>query len=304
MAQLADRLQDAMTELTPSERKVARRLISAEPTVALESSATLAAMSGVSAPTVTRFTRKLGFADYAEFQRSVRADIRAQMVSPVDTLQAGVGTELHGLERQGALVAESVRRSFTGVATHDFDSACRLLATTSRPVATFGGWSTHVLARHLARQLQHIRPAVQYVGEAAADATSWAADANGHHVAVLFDLRRYEKRTIELGEGLRRRSVKFVLITDTWMSPCAPLANYVLPVAVDIGYRFDSLVPAMAVVEALVDQTARLLGASAVDRVEVYNAISMAAAPRWDAAQLGSRADSSGAAGSALDVHE
>jgi DNA-binding MurR/RpiR family transcriptional regulator len=292
MVHLADRLQDAMMTFTPSERKVARRLISAEPTVALESGATLAAMSGVSAPTVTRFARKLGFADYAEFQRSVRADIRAQMVSPVDTLQAGVSSDLEGLERHGALVAESVRRSFSSLADHEFHSACRLLATTKGPVATFGGWTTHVLARHLARQLQHIRPGVQFVGESAADVTTWVADADGHQTAVLFDLRRYEKRTIEIVEGLRRRAVKLILVTDTWMSPCAPLATHVLPVTVDNGQGFDSLVPALAVVEALADQTARLLGESAVSRIEAYNAISMAAAPRWDASQQ-ERADAS-----------
>jgi DNA-binding MurR/RpiR family transcriptional regulator len=288
MTQLADRLQEAMTTLTPSERKVARRIISAEPTIVLEPTATLAAMSGVSAPTVTRFTRKLGYEDYAEFQRSVRAEIREQMVSPVETLQTGGRAEAAGLERHGALVAESVRRSFASLAAHEFQSACRLLATTKRPVATFGGWTTHVLARHLARQLQHIRPGVQYVGESAADTTAWEADANSQQAAVLFDLRRYEKRTIEIAEGLRRHTVRFILITDTWMSPCAPLATYVLPVTVDSGHKFDSLVPAMAVVEALVDQTARLLGDAAMSRVEAYNAISMAAAQRWEASEPGS----------------
>lgn len=281
MELIADRVRQEMGSLTAAERKVARRLLSADPTAGLGSTVALAARAGVSGPTVTRFAKKLGFTDYAEFQRAVRADISAQMASPVEILEAGVSAQLDGLARYGALMADSVRNTLSSLAEHEFEAACGLVADRRRAVATVGGLTTHVLARHLATQLQQVRPSVRFLGDSSADTTSSVIEAGPRDTFVIIDLRRYEQRTIELAQELHRRSAKIVLLTDTWGSPVSNVADCVLPALVEGGYGFDSLVPTLALVEALIDRTARLLGDSALDRIRSYNELSVVASPRW-----------------------
>ena len=281
-----DHVRSVLPTLTASELRVARCLLSAEPTTGLGSSASLAAAAGVSGPTVTRFVKKLGYSDHAAFQQALRSDIDARMVSPVDTLSGGLpdGGERspRGLAAYGDKMAALVRATTALVAAHEFDASCELLADVRHPVLTAGGWTTVVASRHLAAQLQQVRPGVTPVAESFQDVSASIADRGPRPTAVLFDLRRYEERTIALARALDDQGARVVLVTDHWMSPAARHADFVLPVEVDAGQAFDSLLGALAITEALVDRTAQLLGDAALARIQSYNAFSMTMAPRWD----------------------
>src|SRR6476659_8580372 len=71
-------------ELSRSERKVARALLSGPPTIGLESVSQLAARAEVSGPTVSRFVSHLGFDNYAAFQHALLEDLSARVLSPID----------------------------------------------------------------------------------------------------------------------------------------------------------------------------------------------------------------------------
>ena len=281
-----DHVRSVLPVLTASELRVARCLLNREPTAGLGSSASLAAEAGVSGPTVTRFVKKLGFSDHAAFQRALRSDIDARMVSPVDTVRGGLPPEgehpPRGLAAYGDRMAALVRATTELVSAHEFEESCALLADVKHPVLTAGGWNTVVAARHLAAQLQQVRPAVAPVAESFNDVSASIADRGPRPTAVLFDLRRYEERTIALARALHDQAARVVLLTDHWMSPAARPADFVLPVAVEGGQAFDSLLGALAITEALVDRTAQLLGDAALTRIQNYNSFSMMVAPRWE----------------------
>ena len=63
-------MRDRLSELTASERRAARALLANYPMIGLETVAEFSARSGVSPPTILRFTGRLGFSTYAEFQRT------------------------------------------------------------------------------------------------------------------------------------------------------------------------------------------------------------------------------------------
>ncbi|MGH3155468.1 MAG: MurR/RpiR family transcriptional regulator, partial [Streptosporangiaceae bacterium] len=81
---LSERIRQRLSELSPSERRVARALLAGPPTIGLESSVRLARHAGVSGPTVSRFIAQLGFANYAAFQRALHEEIAARVMSPVE----------------------------------------------------------------------------------------------------------------------------------------------------------------------------------------------------------------------------
>ncbi|MEH1124943.1 MurR/RpiR family transcriptional regulator [Micromonospora sp. CPCC 206061] len=78
-----------------------------------------------------------------------------------------------------------------------------------------------------------------------------------HHPAFL---------TIELATAAAGAGASVVLLTDQYLSPIADIAEAVLPARVDAPSPFDSLVPAMALVESLVAGVSDKLGDAARKR--------------------------------------
>ena len=81
---VSEQIRQRLGSLSPSERRVARTLLAGPPTIGLESSARLAQHAGVSVPTVSRFIAGLGFGSYAEFQRTLHAEISARIMPPAE----------------------------------------------------------------------------------------------------------------------------------------------------------------------------------------------------------------------------
>jgi DNA-binding MurR/RpiR family transcriptional regulator len=64
-----------------------------------------------------------------------------------------------------------------------------------------------------------------------------------------------------------------ILFTDPWMSPAAEVAEVVIPSRVESPSPFDSMVPALAVVETLIAAVTERLGSSARKRLEAIEEI-------------------------------
>jgi DNA-binding MurR/RpiR family transcriptional regulator len=85
---------------------------------------------------------------------------------------------------------------------------------------------------------------------------------------VVFDYRRYQPDTIECARLAAGRGCSVVLFTDPWLSPASAFSRQVLVTSVETVGPFDSLVGAMAVVEALVAAVLRRLGPRAEARMQ------------------------------------
>ncbi|MDG2480942.1 MAG: SIS domain-containing protein, partial [Alphaproteobacteria bacterium] len=86
-------------------------------------------------------------------------------------------------------------------------------------------------------------------------------------VLLVFDVRRYQKDTIALTRTAKAQGATVVLITDPWLSPIADLADHVLTVDVEAPSPYDSMVPSVALVEALVAGVVAKLGKTTRSRI-------------------------------------
>jgi DNA-binding MurR/RpiR family transcriptional regulator len=98
-------------------------------------------------------------------------------------------------------------------------------------------------------------------------------DASRRDVFVIFDVRRYQPATIELARTAANAGATIVLLTDQYLSPISDIAEAVLPARVDAPSPFDSLVPAMALVESLVAGVSDKLGPAARKRIRRLEAL-------------------------------
>ncbi|HTU74305.1 MAG TPA: MurR/RpiR family transcriptional regulator [Trebonia sp.] len=271
-----------MDELTPAERKVARTLLARYPAAGLESTAALAAAAGTSKPTVLRLLDRLGFGTYPEFQERLRAEVtRSMNASPLSRAQArrAVPPDESVFLRAVDLRAQLVARLRDTAPPGEVERAVALLAGRPRHVVICGGYFSRLIARTLAMQLDQLIPNVDYADEPLGADIGKYLRAGRDSVAVVFDLRRYERAAQEVISMARSRGASVILITDESLSPTADEADIVLPVAID-GIPFDSFAALLVLTESLVDAVFHAAGEAALERmadwersVHIYRAL-------------------------------
>jgi DNA-binding MurR/RpiR family transcriptional regulator len=276
-------VRDRLGELTPAERKVGRALLAAYPSAGLETVARLAERARVSAPTVVRFATRLGFDGFADLQRAVLAELDDRQASPV-TLAAerrqGRPARRTGpaavIEAQRRTLDDALSRTFAELPVREVEAAVTLLADPRARITVAGGRFSRLLAHYLALHLVQLRGGVQVLPDGDVERAAVVHDLARRDVVVLLDFRRYEPFALRLAEQAGRRGARVLLLTDRWLSPAASSAQVVLPSHVDSPSPYDSLVPAMAVIELLVSLLVDRMGNDAERRLGEFEATSQA----------------------------
>lgn len=263
--------RDALGQVSASERKVARALLSAYPMAGLETVAQLAVRAGVSPPTVVRFVARLGFAGYPAFQKALIHEVHERMGSPLaqyaEKGQERAGQEL--LPFVSSTFVEMIAASFEDMPAAEFARAVDLVCDRRLGIHLVGGRFSRVLADYLTAHLQLLRSGVFEVPDDEFSRLALTTDAGRSQVLIVFDYRRYELGTVRLAEVMSSAGARVVLLTDRWLSPIAEFADVVLPARVESPSPFDSLVPALALVESLITAVTDKLGPDGRQRVEL-----------------------------------
>jgi DNA-binding MurR/RpiR family transcriptional regulator len=228
---------------------------------------------------VSRFIAELGFGSYAEFQRALHEEITARMMSPVEVYrrhQAGQRPD-DVLTAGARTLGEAVTASVAGLDPEEFHRAVALLADGGRQVLVTGGWFSQLLAGYLASVLRELRPGVRLVGPSPTERAGAIADIAKRDTVAAFDFRRYERDTLEIARTARAVGARVLLFTDPWLSPVADIADAVLTAQVSGPSPFESLTPALAVVETLITSVVEELGEAGRARFERFGDI----AERW-----------------------
>jgi len=242
--------------LTPTECKVAAAVLSDYPFSGLDTIEMMAGRVGASAPTITRFVRKLGFAGYQQFQRRLIEELRDGERSPLDLhespdrLAAGgfgefVRSSLACLGRLPATLGEA-----------QLQRTCAELADPRHAVHVIGGRVSDSVAQYLSRHLMQIRPGVSHLPP---DPEIWPSHLlalRPRDVVLIVDFRRYQPNLAELAARVAARKGRVILVTDRWLSPVAGNAAEVLVVPIDNGSAWDTCAGAILLMEYLIDRIA------------------------------------------------
>jgi DNA-binding MurR/RpiR family transcriptional regulator len=260
-------VRQRLDSLSPAERRLARVLLASYPIAGLESVARFAERAGVSPPTVTRFITKLGVRGYPEFQESRRHEVQARLSSPLARYRDEPKRE-SAVNDALEVSTRNLKTTTELLSERDLQEAEELLADVRRRVMVLGGRVSASLARYLAGQLHLLRPGVALVDTERSAPAQQMIDMRKTDVLVVFDYRRYQPDTIESARVAASRGCNVILFTDPWLSPVSAFARQVLVTSVETVGPFDSLVSAMAVVEALVAAVLRRLGSRAEARMQ------------------------------------
>jgi DNA-binding MurR/RpiR family transcriptional regulator len=246
---------------TAAERKVVRILTTQYPVAGLESLPKLAERANVSAPAVLRLLTKLGYGSYAEFQQALLDEVRERASDPAGcTRSAEQPISNDGLDAEFETRSLAVTGTADRLERGEFRAVVGLLSDLRRQVVTVGGLEGDICSQHLRLQLAQIRSGVTHAHGTPAGMPVDLLDVGKQHVVVAFDFRRYQRSTIDFVRWAARQHAATVLFTDRWLSPAADYAAHVFICDNRGDGPFDSLVGAIALVEALVAAIAVNLG--------------------------------------------
>ena len=258
----------SMGALTVAERRVGRAFLAHYPIAGLETLAQLADRANVSAPTVLRFVNRLGFDGYPAFQEALRQEVQEKLTSSLALFERQPFAPDEDL--RGSCLAtfnRELQATMAGVQPTELNAVVDLLADKHRPVLLTGGRFSQILSFYLSVHLNMMRSGCRNVVASPTPRFDELIDVSKRTVIVAFDYRRYQNSTIEFARRAARRGATVVLFTDPWLSPISEVAKHVLTSTIVAPSPFDSLVPAMALVETVIAGVAVKIGDSARSRM-------------------------------------
>ncbi|WP_457941286.1 MurR/RpiR family transcriptional regulator [Mesorhizobium sp. 10J20-29] len=260
---------------TASERKVANAVLADYPFSGLQTIQELAQRTGVSAPSITRFVSKIGLGGYQDFQRHLIGELREGRRSPLD-LQI-TECEAGALDFLGDYARRTSARLLEMsecVSQEQFDRILKLVADPTRAVFVLGGRISDSIATFLSIHLRQIRSNVFHLSSNPEHWPEHLLRMRKRDVFILFDFRRYQpdlERLAEIAASKRRPSI--VLITDKWMSPIARHSDIVVALPIEIGTAWDTVVCAIAFMEALIVRVSEADWSTTRNRIKAWDGV-------------------------------
>jgi DNA-binding MurR/RpiR family transcriptional regulator len=266
-----------LAEFSASDTRVARLILEKYPVSALGGIEDIARQSSVSAPTVTRFVKRLGFKRFADFQRAIRLEVQDNEVSPLALFKKHQSRPLKRTNSDRLMVeqmSESLEKLLELPTQRALDRAAEVLGDARARTYLLGGRWSSAAAQYAAFQLTSLRGEVHVLApQASGLREDRIADFVRRDVLIAYDFRRYQPETIAFCQTAKQRGVRLVLFTDLDLSPIADIADVVIPVTVESTSPLETLAVAIAATDALLARLVRKLGAQANRRMAMLETL-------------------------------
>ncbi|MGH6613480.1 MurR/RpiR family transcriptional regulator [Sphingomonas sp.] len=269
-APLLKRLEAELDGYTPAERAIASHILSNSATLGFETAESLAEKVGVSAISVGRFSRLLGYKHF----KALKNDLKEGLVERLPWL---AGQELaHFVESpaepsdlDGSLESEvnALMAVYRLAATPGWADIVSLLAQSG--VVHIAGFQTERgIATLLANHLQFMRDGVRLVDTAAGNYADVFASNVDDACLVVLDIRRYSRQSYLISEQASQEGIPLIVLTDTFCDWAHKFTPHVVAVPTQTGMFWSSPVALVCAVNLMVNGVIKLIGAGVEQRLD------------------------------------
>jgi DNA-binding MurR/RpiR family transcriptional regulator len=263
------RLEARLQQFTPAERQIANHLLSNRSELPFETAASLAKKLGVSAVTVGRFCRLLGYKHF----RAIKEELR----KGASTAPWLVGDQLaefrdrYGdqdqLRRSLELEMAALVEVYGLVDTPAWKAATNLIVR-SELVQIAGFQTERGLAQLLANLLQYVRDGVQLVDMVAGNYGDVFATPSKSRCLILIDMVRYSRQSLLLAEKAASQSIPLIIITDKYCDWGRRYTPHLFALPTETGQFWSSCVPMACFINLLVTSVVARSGKSVEKHLE------------------------------------
>jgi len=253
MTDLFARLEAENENYTASERQIALFLLNNREMIPFETATSIAQRLNVSAVTVGRFCRMLGFKHFRALKEQLRMSAHLPWLAGQafqDFLSDFNDSDKRRrtLEREIELLVAVYERT-----QHKVWADSVALIARSRRVQILGFQTERGIAAILAHNLQYVRPGVELIDGASGHFSDVLLEDPGDRCLVVIDVRRYSNMSRRVAEKAADAGIPLVIITDTLCDWAPRLTSNVLAADSDGALFWQSSVPMAALVNLLVN---------------------------------------------------
>ena len=268
---LIERIRQAYEELPGSELPLADLLLEFPGDITLYSATELAGRANVSNAAVTRFIKRLGFEDYRDARRAVRAAQATGQPIYLNNSLVVSPTQGRSLEQQLEQDIHALRATYDSL---DADALAAVIQAIgkARNVWCLGHRNSYFFASYIRRQFHQARPRVNLVPQPGQVLLEDLAEADDHDLAVVIGLRRRAELTVKAMTYLKAREVPIAYITDHRSVKTAKLATWTFRCHTRGTSLFDSYVSVISLLNYLGTEVAAEAGAAGRRRLETIEA--------------------------------
>ncbi len=239
---LAARLRRIQAELTKSEAMIAQWLLLNESTLAVETGASIAAKTGVSEITVSRFLRRLGFRGMTELKAEIGSPAANLHGSAADRYMMLLEGELGTLLKRDA---DAILSLGVQIKRPEWDAAIEVLDHADEVFVT-GFQTIRGLAEDFARRLGIVRGSVRYISAHDGGLVEWIPSRRRgveSKALVLVDMVPYAREAETVVRTARGLGIDVVVITDELNSWAQAHTPYVFHASTKVGAFLESTGP-------------------------------------------------------------
>jgi DNA-binding MurR/RpiR family transcriptional regulator len=270
--------------LTQSQKRIAEAIIDDPEYVAFATVDKLAGRLDVSPSTIVRFAYKVGLEGYQDLQNRVRTLIRSQMRSSGGGSEDGATTQHLAETPFAASLERDLDHLLRTIASLDRDSlqrAVSVLASADRIFVT-GDITSYSLAYYFALAANRTRGKVHLV-KADGEGAARLVDIGPDDAVLAFTFPPYSKMVVKLVESAAAAGATSIGITDHAISPVGRLVSIVLPAVTSGLGPQNTLVPGLAIGNALLNALILEAGEKSLERYKKVNRL----LNEWDLFVLG-----------------
>jgi DNA-binding MurR/RpiR family transcriptional regulator len=266
---LKKKLKSRWRTFTASEQRIAGYLVQNLSGLPFETAASLGQRVGVSAMTVGRFLRKLGYAGVAEMKEELRGDTAWLKYYHSPAPAEGPDGRDENLEADIRAVS-AVHALARG---EEWQAIVHLLASADRvSVASFQ--LGRFLGLMFATLLQQIRPRVAFASGVDGAYTDVLIDSTEKSCVVLIDERRYSRHFKILAAEVAARGIPLVIFTDSECYWARQMTPHVLMLPIQPQRAWHSFTAFSTLFNVLLGAVIRARGSDAVyQRIEQITAM-------------------------------
>lgn len=253
MNDLINKIQSELPGFSKGQKQIARFILEHYDKAAFMTASRLGTTVGVSESTVVRFATELGYDGYPHLQRALQEMIRNKLTSvqrmEVSSDRMGgrdvLQTVLHAdMDMIRQTLDEIDRDAFQG-AVDALIGAKRIYllgVRSSSALSSFVGFYFNLLFENV--RLVHTNSVSEIFEQ--------VLRVGPGDVVFGISFPRYSKRTLSAMQYARDRGARVIALTDSRLSPLAPVADHLLLARSDMASFVDSLVAPLSVINALI----------------------------------------------------
>jgi DNA-binding MurR/RpiR family transcriptional regulator len=267
------KLQQKISELTETQRRVADYIIKHPLDVAFLTVDQLAGVVKTSTTTIMRLTFSLGYSGYTEFQKGLQENLRNQ-AAPQTRLEANIkGIEEDDLwGRYAESQIQNIQNTMDMISQDALEQTQKMIMSADRIICT-SVRSGLPVAQYLSHGLNRLFGNTSLV---VADVSDWVdsvVNMNENDLVIAISFPRYARRIIDLARTAKMNGVKIISITDSYSSPLVSHSDLLLPCNSSSIAFHNSAVSSMFVADYIISALAINYPEQTKKRLDKVNAI-------------------------------